>query len=77
MEQVNIHFNGNQVGTGVMFQRVPVVGEHVAYQGQWLTVSWVGHDWLNGSPIAGISIAATAQPAQTLLDTNHSFSNVG
>lgn len=60
MEYVNIHINGVQVGTSVPFQRVPILDEHVAYQGQWYQVSWVAHDWLNGAPIAGIILVPSA-----------------
>lgn len=54
MEYVNLHYNGAQIGTNVPFQRVPTVGEYVAFQGQWHQATSVMYDWQAGAPIAVI-----------------------
>lgn len=76
MEYVNLHYNGAQIGTNVPFQRVPTVGEYVAFQGQWHQVTSVMHDWQAGAPIAGVGIAPahalTSAPALAS-DPSHPF----
>ena len=65
MDNANLYVGNTEVFVSATFERLPIVGEYVAYQGQWRPVTIVGHTWSNdtNAPVANISLGDPSGPS--------------